>query len=145
VAPESTTTLTVEQSMSASPLDIYYAWTEQFDTWFASPGSIRMRPVVGEPYWFEVVHEGGRHPHYGRFLALVPGRRIEQTWVTGRDGTEGAETVVEVLLSPNGSGALLQLTHSGFLDGAAADRHARSWPHILVRLDEVLARSRQPG
>ena len=85
--------------MSAPPMAVYRAWTETFDRWFATPGAIRMDPRVGEPYWFEVVHEGVHHPHYGRFVALEPGVLIEQTWVTGRGGTEGAETVVRVELT----------------------------------------------
>ena len=116
----------------------------RFDAWFASPGAIRMSPVVGEPYWFEVIHEGSRHPHYGRFLVLERDRVIEQTWVTGRDGTEGAETVVRVELDPTGRGTILRLMHSGFANEESAHRHAGAWPQILTHLDEVLAGSGQP-
>jgi uncharacterized protein YndB with AHSA1/START domain len=125
--------------MSAGPMAIYRAWTESFDTWFAAPGAVRMTPRVGEPYWFEVVHEGIHHPHYGRFLALEPGVLIEQTWVTGRGGTEGAETVVRVELTGAESGTRLRLTHRGFADAAARQQHADSWPAILAHLDQMLA------
>jgi uncharacterized protein YndB with AHSA1/START domain len=132
---------TIEQTMKASSDQIYRAWTAEFDTWFASPGQIRMVPEVGEPYWFEVVHDGNRHPHYGRFLTLESGRLIEQTWVTGSGGTEGAETVVRVDLSPRRSGTSLRLTHGGFADESSADRHAESWPQILIHLDDTLGGS----
>jgi len=128
---------TVEHSMNASPADVFVAWTEAFDTWFASSGAIRMTPSEGEPYWFDVVHEGIRHPHYGRFLALDRGRLIEQTWVTGEGGTEGAEAVVRIELAPTDSGTILRLAHSGFGSEEAARRHADSWPQILAHLDEV--------
>ena len=134
----------IEQTMSASTSEIFHAWTEAFDTWFASPGAIRMNPAVGEPYWFEVIHEGKRHPHYGRFLALERDRVIEQTWVTGRDGTEGAETTVRVELNPTGRGTILRLMHSGFANEESAHRHAGAWPQILTHLDEVLTGSGQP-
>jgi uncharacterized protein YndB with AHSA1/START domain len=86
-----------------------------------------------------VEHEGRRHPHYGRFLALEPGALIEQTWVTGRDGTDGAETVVTVELVPADPGTTLRLTHRGFHDEESARRHADSWPHILTHLDSVVS------
>jgi uncharacterized protein YndB with AHSA1/START domain len=130
---------TLEQRMEAPPAEIFYAWTEAFDTWFASPGAIRMVPVEGEPYWFDVVHEGNRHPHYGRFLVLEAGRLIEQTWVTGQGGTEGAETVVRIELAPNDEGTILRLSHGGFANEESAKRHADSWPQVLAHLDEVLA------
>jgi uncharacterized protein YndB with AHSA1/START domain len=132
---------TLEQTLRASPRDIYRAWTAAFDTWFAAPGEIRMNPVEGEPYWFEVIHEGNRHPHYGRFLTLESDRAVEQTWVTGKGGTEGAETVLRIDLSATGSGTTMRLTHSGFADESSANRHAESWPQILTHLDDVLTGS----
>ena len=125
--------------MSSPPMAIYRAWTEGFDTWFATPGAVRMNPVVGEPYWFEVVHEGAHHPHYGRFLALEPGVLIEQTWVTGQGGTAGAETVVRVELTEARPGTGLRLTHRGFADTVAMRQHADSWPAILAHLDQTLS------
>ena len=134
-------TATVEQIMIASADAIYRAWTTGFDGWFASPGSIRMTARVGEPYWFEVIHEGEAHPHYGRFLALEPGRLIEQTWVSGKNGTGGAETVVRIELTAEDPGTRLRLTHRGFLDADSAARHEVSWPRILSHLDETLTTS----
>jgi uncharacterized protein YndB with AHSA1/START domain len=135
---EDSTSLTIEQRMDASPQAIFHAWTEAFDTWFASPGAIRMVPVPGEPYWFDVVYEGERHPHYGRFLALEPDRAIKQTWVTGEGGTEGAETVVQIELAPSGTGTIVRLSHCGFANEESAKRHADSWPAVLRHLDETL-------
>jgi uncharacterized protein YndB with AHSA1/START domain len=129
---------TIEQTLRAGPREIFTAWTEAFDTWFALPGAIRMNPHVGEPYWFDVVHEGQRHPHYGRFTALEPARLVEQTWVTGKSGTDGAETLLRIELEASASGTLLRLTHRGFYDAAAAKRHADAWPQVLNHLDEVL-------
>jgi uncharacterized protein YndB with AHSA1/START domain len=135
-------TLTVEREMAASPAAIYRAWTEEFDSWFARPGAIRMRPVEGEPFFFETAHEGGRHPHYGRFLRLEPDRLVELTWMTGAAGTAGAETVVTVELAPSGTGTHLRLTHSGFYDEAAVRQH-EVWADILAGLDTRLAERRQ--
>lgn len=130
---------TVEQQMAAAPTAIYRAWTEQFDLWFAMPGQVRMHAEVGEPFAFHTSHEGSVEPHYGRFLALEPGRLVQMTWVTGRMGTSGAETVVTVELTSAGTGTSLRLTHAGFYDQAAADKHQQAWTgRVLPHLDAVL-------
>ncbi len=126
---------TIQKTLAVSPMTIFEAWTEAFDTWFASPGAIRMNPIEGEPFWFEVIHDGEHHPHYGRFLSLEPGHLIEETWVTGVKGTRGAETVLRIELVESPSGTDLRLTHSGFLDDESAQRHADSWPQILTHLE----------
>ncbi|GCD94674.1 SRPBCC family protein [Embleya hyalina] len=134
--------LTVERVMRAAPEVVYRAWTEEFDTWFAEPGLIRMRAVVGEPYVFVTRHASELQPHYGRFLALEPYRLVELTWVTGTAGTAGAETVVSVELAATveGGGTRLCLTHAGFYDQGAAGRHGEAWAHhVLPHLDGVLA------
>ncbi|MEV5838219.1 hypothetical protein [Nocardia sp. NPDC052112] len=55
------------------------------------PGSVRMRPAVNEPSFFETDYQGMRSPHYRRFLRLIPARLVGLTWVTGAGGTEGVE------------------------------------------------------
>jgi uncharacterized protein YndB with AHSA1/START domain len=130
---------TIEQWMRARPGAVFAAWTEAFDTWFALPGAIRMNATVGEPYWFDVVHGGQRRAHYGHFIAVELARLIEQTWVTGKSGTDGAKTVLRLELEATDPGTLVRLTHRGFYDQAASKRHADAWPQILLHLDEVLS------
>jgi uncharacterized protein YndB with AHSA1/START domain len=131
----------VERLMVAPPDVLYRAWTERFDSWFATPGAILMRPEVNAVFFFEVVvqPEGSavqRYPHYGRFLRLEQDRLVEITWVTGAGGTKGAETVVTVELTPQGTGTLLHLTHAGFADEESRDGHAQAWPFVLEQLDK---------
>jgi uncharacterized protein YndB with AHSA1/START domain len=96
-----------------------------------------MHPRVDVPFSFRTRTHAGKHPHYGRFRRLAPGTPVELSWVTGAGGTEGAETVVTVELAPEGTGTRLRLTHAGFPDAAARDRHLAAWP-VLAQLDERL-------
>jgi len=124
--------------MKSSRADLYRAWTEKFDSWFAAPGTLLMKAEIDVPFFFETHFEGGRHPHYGRFIRLVPDEEIEMTWLTGDPGTKGAETVLNIEFQPLQSGTLLTLTHAGFPDEVTRDGHEEAWPLGLAHLDDCL-------
>jgi uncharacterized protein YndB with AHSA1/START domain len=79
----------------------------------------------------------------GRFVEVVPGRRVVFTW-----GWEGNEHVppgmsrVEIDLAPEGAGTRLRLVHRGLPDDALAS-HTQGWDYFLPRLEDV-AEGRQP-
>ena len=137
--------LVAERTFAVPPSALYQAWTVGFDLWFAAPGSLLMRPEVNAVFFFETEfkHESDalaqRYPHYGRFLRLIPDNLVELTWVTGALGTEGSETVVTVKLMGAKGGTDLHLTHAGFPNAAARDRHAQAWPSVLAHLEQRIA------
>jgi len=131
--------ITVEARMAASAETIYSAFTERLDSWFAAPGTLTMTAEVGSPFFFETQFDGQRHPHYGRFLRLVPDKLVELTWVTGNPGTLGAETVVTVEITALESGAQIKLVHAGFSDEDAMNGHLEAWPDVLAHLDTCVS------
>jgi uncharacterized protein YndB with AHSA1/START domain len=136
--------LVVERDMSQNPARLYRAWTQEFDIWFAAPGSVTMRAEVGQPFFFETQHKlkteakVERHPHYGRFLRLEQDKLVEMTWVTGKGGTEGAETVLTAEFARKGAGSRVRLTHKGFPHETARKQHEEAWPLVLMQQEALL-------
>jgi uncharacterized protein YndB with AHSA1/START domain len=135
--------LKIRRSMRAAPHAVFEAWTTgRFDHWFASPGTVIMKPEVDTAYFFEVHYEGDRHPHYGRFLRLEPDRLIQMTWLTAAS-TGGAETVITIELTPKDDGGTeLTLTHAGFADDEARKGHEAAWPAGLEKLDMEFSKTK---
>jgi uncharacterized protein YndB with AHSA1/START domain len=135
--------LKIRRSMHASAHAVFEAWTtDEFDRWFAAPGTVIMKPQVDTAYFFEARHEGERHPHYGRFLKLEPDRLVQMTWLTAA-GTKGAETVITIELTPRDDGGTeLTLTHAGFSDDESRKGHEAAWPAGLKQLDKEFSKKK---
>lgn len=127
-----------ERLMTAKPAELYRKLTDQWDSWFCPPGSIRMDPAVGSPFWFDAIGENKkRYPHYGRFLRLEQDRVVELTW-TNR-AIHGVETRLKFELAPEAGGTRLRVSHTGFYDQATRDAHEAAWPQVLAHLDKCSA------
>lgn len=136
--------LTLERGFPVAPGILYEAWTQRLDQWFAAAGSLSMRAEINAPFFFETEYKPKshmplrRHPHYGRFLQLVPDQLLQMTWVTGAGGTDGAETIVTIELIAHHDYTTLRLTHAGFADETARNAHEHAWPIVLEHLEQQL-------
>ena len=133
--------LTTDRFFNLRQNVLYAAWTTDLDHWFAAPGTLIMKAEINSVFFFETQHRlrgdrcVSRQPHYGRFLKLVPYELIVMTWLTGEEGTGGAETILSIELIPQGDGTVLRLTHEGFRDEDTRDEHGEAWPYVLSHLE----------
>ncbi len=70
----------------------------------------------------------------------MPDQLVELTWLTGADGTKGAETVVTVELKEAERETVLRLNHAGFSDEESRDKHEQAWPLVLDQLEDRLVK-----
>jgi len=124
-----------DQFIARPPAAVWRALTEpdQLAAWWA-PGDIK--PIVGHRFTMDMA-EWGHQPC--EVLEVEPERLLRYTFAEGN-----LDTVITWRLVPEGRGTRLLLEHAGFdldspLGRAALDGMGKGWPHVLDRLDTVLA------
>jgi uncharacterized protein YndB with AHSA1/START domain len=73
----------------------------------------------------------------GQYLEVVPDAKLVFTWAW-RSSPE-QESLVTVLLRPDGNGTLLTLTHEQFVDEETRDHHQLGWGDGLDSLERYFA------
>jgi len=112
----------------------------------------RMARWIGQPLMHDVRPGGeirtliaGEHVAAGRFVEIDPPRRLVYTmgWDEPNHPIPPGSTRVEVDLTADGEGTLLQFRHTGLPMDAVND-HAGGWTHYLDRL-AIAATGGDPG
>jgi len=80
---------------------------------------------------------GEEHHVSGVYREVIPDEMLNFTW-SWRTMPE-RESLVTILIKPNGHGSLLTLIHEQFFDEAARDRHEHGWTGCLDKLELFLA------
>jgi uncharacterized protein YndB with AHSA1/START domain len=137
--------LTLKRRINAAPSKIYAAWTdpEKLAAWFG-PSKVREGSLqaetdlrVGGHYRISFNANGQYNQVGGVYREVVPNERLVFSWAW--HSTPERESLVTVLLKPDGAGTLLTFHHEQFADATARDNHERGWTEFLGKLESYLA------
>ena len=136
--------LTLKRRLNAAPEKVFAAWTdpekilkwfgpEQIETLHAQADARvggRFRIVMRSP-------DSEEHDVSGIYREVVPNEKLVFTWAWR--STPERESLVTILIKPDGAGSLLTLIHEQFFDEPARDRHREGWTGCLDKLERYLA------
>jgi uncharacterized protein YndB with AHSA1/START domain len=138
-----TTDVTVTRAIPATPEAIYDVWLDPKSPggpWYGAERVILNAEVNGL-FYHAMKWEGKNWAHYGRFVHLERGRRIEHTWVS--EATKGLESVVSMTFEARGNSTQVTLHHSGVPDDELGRQHKDGWTWILSATAEQFERNAQ--
>ena len=136
--------LTLKRRLKAPPAKVFAAWTdpEKMKRWMG-PGPVqavtteidarvggRYRSVLGSP-------DGETHTIGGVYREIIANEKLVFTWAW--TSTPERESLVTVLLKPDGDGTLLTIMHEQLFDDDTRDRHQHGWTGSLDKLEKFLA------
>ncbi len=134
--------LTLKRRLKAPPAKVFAAWTdpEKVKHWMG-PDEVKVLSVACDPRtggrfnWVMQNTAGEVHDVSGVFRGVVPNEKLVFTWAW--KSTPERETLVTVLIKPDGDGSLLTLTHEQFFDEDARDRHQHGWTGALDKMEKM--------
>jgi uncharacterized protein YndB with AHSA1/START domain len=134
--------LTLKRRLNAPPEAVYAAWTDpkKLVHWFGpDQGPVtKAETDVRVGGRFHIVfhsEDGEEHDVSGIYREVIPNEKLQFTWAWRT--TPERESLVTVLVKPDGDGALLTLIHEQFFDEPARDRHAYGWNGSLNKLEKL--------
>jgi len=137
--------LIVNRTVNAPRERVFRAWTvpSEIDRWFSPDprgkikSSVDLR--VGGEYKIEVTVDDRVFGASGVYKEIVPPSRLAFTWTGINCGVTVAEaTLVTVEFFDAGDKTQITLTHQGFPNTEARDRHNTGWKGCLDHLESVL-------
>jgi uncharacterized protein YndB with AHSA1/START domain len=81
--------------------------------------------------------DGEEHNVGGTYREVVKNEKLQFTWAWR--STPERESLVTVLIKPDGDASILTLIHEQFFDEAARDRHQFGWTGSLNKLENLFA------
>jgi uncharacterized protein YndB with AHSA1/START domain len=140
---KTTVPVVVSRFIDAPPQRVYDAWLipQNASKWlFATPTGHMIRaeiePKVGGRFRFTDRRDGEDVDHVGKFVELLPSRRVAFTFTVPRYSKE--ETLVRVDISAKGKGTKIVLTHEGVLPELSA-KTMEGWMRILDGLSKEVS------
>ena len=139
--------LTIKRRFNAAPQKVFSAWTdpEKVKRWMG-PGEVKCLHTEadlrkgGRYRWLMQTPDGEHHDVSGVYREVVPNEKLVFTWAW--KSTPERESLVTVVLKPDGDGTLMTFTHEQFFDDDARDRHQHGWNGSFEKLEKFLAVNR---
>jgi uncharacterized protein YndB with AHSA1/START domain len=136
--------LTLKRRLNTAPEKVYAAWTdpEKIVKWFG-PEQIETLSAQADARVggrFRIVmrsSDGEEHDVGGVYREVVPNEKLVFTWAWR--STPERESLVSVLIKPDGAGSLVTLVHEQFFDEDARVRHEHGWTGCLNKLERYLS------
>lgn len=128
--------LKFERTIAASPKEVYEGWLNPKvpgTPWHEHDDLILNVKKNGLYYWLTK-----NTAHYGRFLELKKGSRIQLTWMS--QYTLGVESTVTCTFKKQGDGTLMTLVHSGLPKDKKARAHEGGWNYFMDKIVEQYAK-----
>ncbi|MFF2888534.1 SRPBCC domain-containing protein [Paenibacillus sp. NPDC057967] len=117
---------------------VFQAWTkkEQLEQWWGLTGFTttieQMEVSVEGNYLFHMQAPNGNiHTLAGRYVEIVPNKKLSFTWKWLNEGAGAEETVVTIDFVEKESKTELIITHSKFSTMQVAKRHNNNWTNAL--------------
>jgi uncharacterized protein YndB with AHSA1/START domain len=136
--------LTIKRRIKAPPAKVFAAWIEpeKVKRWMG-PGAVTAAHAecdarVGGRYrWLMKTPQGEEHDVSGVYREVVPNEKLVFTWAWKTAPEQ--ESLVTVLLKPDGDGTLLTVTHEQFVDEETRDGHRQGWDGALDKFEKFVA------
>jgi len=136
--------LMLKRRLNTTPAQAFAAWTEpaKIARWFG-PENCNVHHAETDPRIggrFRVIMRedaGEEHDVSGVYREIVPNEKLVFSWAWR--STPERESLVTVLLRPDGDGTMLTLIHERFFDEAARDGHKDGWTGTLNKLERFFA------
>src|SRR5487761_1194007 len=134
--------LTLKRRLKAPPNKVFAAWIDpEKVTGWMGPGEVKVLTVecdarVGGRFrWVMQSPAGEIHDVSGVYREVIANEKLVFSWAW--KSTPERESVVTVLLKPDGEGTWLTLTHDQFFDEEARDRHQHGWNGALDKMQKM--------
>lgn len=136
--------LMLKRRLNTSPANAFAAWTDptKMARWFG-PENCELHHVetdlrIGGRFRIIMREDTGEeHDVSGAYREIVPAEKLVFTWAWR--STPERESLVTVLLRPDGEGTMLTLIHERFFDEAARDGHHEGWASALNKLERLFS------
>ena len=136
--------LTLKRRFKAPPAKVFAAFTdpEKVKRWMG-PGEMKAVRAesdlrVGGSYrWVMQAPNGEEHDVGGVYREVVANEKLVFSWAWKT--TPERESLVTVLLKPDGDGTLLTLTHEKLFDETSRDGHQHGWIGALDKLEKLFS------